>query len=207
MSDWFLERSKAKLAIANLAGFLDRWIRGRLREASEGELWVVNRSIWKRCRELATLDSPGKIASMGALYRTYKSYPLVKYVEAEESLRFSERMAADPEHFRTPLDDLSNEEIDSYIAWKRNKNPDDVDKLDATEQFALWRREGRRALPVMPRPGSLPSNANVRRPPNNQEGRGRSGHSSQTAEAKEKAPSDGAPEGQSHFSKQDRDVH
>ena len=166
MGDWFLERAKAKLAVAELLGVLDRWIRKGLREASDGDLWVVNRGIRKRCRELATLDSPGKLPSMGARYRVHKEYPLVKYVDREEGRRFDERM----KNYRFPLDDLSVEELDSYIVWRRNKNPDDVDRLSTEELLAIWKREGRRALPVLPRPGSLPSNAHVRRPPNHREG-------------------------------------
>lgn len=207
MGDWFLERSKAKLAIAQLAGFLDRWIRRRLREASDGELWVVNRSLWKRCRELATLDSPCKTPSMGALFRSWQSHPLRKYIDEEEMWRYDQRVKADPKFFWVPTDDLTNEELDGYIRWKRDLPPDALKGMSLEDQMAAWRREGRRVLPILPRPGSLPSNANVRRPPNHRERGERPGDPPKADEAKEKASSVGEGQGQVPFSVEDQEVH
>lgn len=199
MSDWFLERGKAKLEIAKLLGFLDRWIRQRLREMPDGDLWVVRREFHRDCKRLASLDSPTKNPSMGARYRAWQNHPLRPFLDAEDNYRAGPLL--------TLFDDLSKEEMDGYIEWRRNKNPDDVDKLKVEELLALWRREGRRVLPVLPRPGSLPSNANVRRSLNHREGGGRPGDSLKATEEKEKASTDRKTEGEVSLSEQGREVH
>ena len=157
MTSWFLQRNRAKLATAQVLGALDRMIRKRLKEASDGELWVMSLSLSKRCKELAALDSPQTNPSMGARYRAWRDHPFRKYLDEQEQRRYP------PE--RGPLCDLSIPELKDYIRWFQSKPPDAVDRLSIEDRLAMWKRERGRILPVLPRPGSLPSNAHGRRLP------------------------------------------
>lgn len=155
MTSWFLQRNRAKLAVAQVLGALDRMIKKRLEEASDGELWAQQLALSRRCRELAALDSPQKNPSMGARYRAWRDHPFKKYLDEEEQRRYPPQ--------RGPLCDLSIPELDDYIRWFRTKSPDVVDKMTIEEKLAMWKREKGRILPVMPRSGSLPSNVHGKR--------------------------------------------
>lgn len=206
MRDWFLQRSRAKLAIALVLGALDRMVRRKLRTATQGELWALNLDLNKRCRELATVDSPYKNPSMGARMREWRNHPLKRYLDQEEDHRFKERMVADPDYYKTPLDDLSDKDLDSYIAWFRSKSPDEVDRLAIEERFHMWRGERRRSLPVLPS-GSLPRQADVGRASNNSE---RTRHSFQVPkkmDAKEAQGSEPESESKGSFEIQDQEIH
>jgi hypothetical protein len=207
MDEWFLERAKAKLEIAKLLGFLDRWIKLRLRETSDGDLWTVRREFHKDCWRLAALENPtGKNPSMGSRYRVYAGHSFRRYLDAEDSRRCDEWAEANPDKWKTPFDDLSNEDLDHYIAWRRDKPPDEVDKLGVEERFILWRKERPRVLPIIPKSGSLPSQANVRRP-NHQERSRDLAKVPAAKDPKEVPPKDGGTEEGVSFEIQDREVH
>lgn len=176
MHDRFLQRGHAKLAVAELLGFLDRWIRRRLRESSDGELWIIQRDFNKRCRELATLDSPHKTPSMGALYRAWNDHPFGRYLSEEQQRRSTEMERTDPErywgmHYYYRFD---KDEAWDFIdwSWKKKcgcKNIEEQHTLK--QQVELWRRDRKKFLPTLPK-ASLPSNQ-YGRPPNHQERGGR----------------------------------
>ncbi len=179
---------------------------------SEVELWEVNRSVLRRCKQLASQDSPDKIPSMGALYRIWMEHPLRKYILAEESRRFNERAELRPILFRTLFDDLSNVELDSYVRWFREKPPDQVDKLSMNERVAMWRRETRIVLPVVALPPlrggppPLPRQANARRPDNQERERPSREVPEKAGSKAEPSPLGGTEDGVS-FSIEDLEVH
>lgn len=207
MADRFLYRGKAKLAIAEVLGSLDRWIRRSLRGANAGELWAAERSMWKKCRRLAALDSPHKNPSMGARYRTWVDHPLKKYLDQENFLREKELEMDDPRAYWGPIYDLSNQELDEYIIWIKSKSPDVVDRISTEDRIAMWRRERKRTLPILPVRASLPSNGHGGRHSNNREGSGRLHEASNaTAQEKIQTPHREAA-GTIPFQEQDQEVH
>lgn len=207
MHDAFLQRARAKLAIAKLLGFLDRRIRRKLQEVTEGELWEIRRKFYRRVKELASLDSPGKLPSMGAIIRTWRDHPFKRYLDERESALYAERVRADPKSFWVPSDDMSDEELDSYIAWTRNKPPDSLRFLTVEEKVAMWRREIHRTLPIIPKSGSLPTNSDVGRRPNNRKGGGPSGVAAKAETNKASQAAHTETEGEVFHSPQDCEVH
>lgn len=176
MHDRFLQRGRAKLAVAEFLGFLDRWIRRRLRDLSDGDLWVVSREFHKECRRLATLDSPCKTPSMGALYRAWNEHPFKKYLDEEQLRRAYEMERTDPErywgmHYYYKFD---KEEAQDFIDWCWGKNRcfrKTPGCHSLKEHIMMWRVERRKTLTTLPK-ASLPSNS-YGRPPNHQERGGR----------------------------------
>jgi hypothetical protein len=171
MLDSFLQRSRAKLAVAELLGFLDRWIRRRLREITDGELWMISRDFHQRCRDLVTDGDPKKTPSMGALYRMWAEHPFKKYLDEEQTRRVDEMERSDPErywgmHYHY---NFSKEEADDFIDWCYSKgrcfhkNPG---CHTLKEHIEMWKKTRRKILPVMPPlpKSSLPSNVYGQRP-------------------------------------------
>jgi hypothetical protein len=173
MQDWFLQRGKAKLNLAKLLGVIDRWIRRKLQDTPEAELWEVRRSFHRRVKELASLDSPYKNPSMGARYRAHQEHPFRRYLDQEDLRRDSKQEMEDPSSYWGPTcGKLYDHEAVEFFAWKHKERfwDEDYDKA-----IKAWRREVGRTLPVLPKSGSLPSNKNVKRPPNIRKGSGRGG--------------------------------
>lgn len=156
---------------------------------------------------MASLDSPGRMPSMGARMRTWREHPFKKYLDEEALRRYDERAAADPSFYLTPFDYMTDEELDAYVRWGIDQSPDTFDRLSVEEKYALWKRIGRRALPIMPRSGSLPSNSSVRRTPNNREGRRLTGPFAKAGPLKAQKAADGEAEGQVFRSLEDREIH
>lgn len=195
------------MAIAKLLRFLDQRIRRELRELSDGELWAVGLEMNTRVRELASLDSPGRMPSMGARIRAWREYPFKKYLDEEGLRRYDERVAADPDFYLTPFDRMTNAELDRYIIWRRDQPPDTFDRLSVDDKYALWKRLGLKSLPVLPRSGSLPSNSNVRRRPDNRERSGPVGPAPKARPGKTPKAANGEAEEQIFRSLEDREIH
>jgi hypothetical protein len=205
MTDVFLQRSRAKLAIAKLLGFLDRRIRRELQEATFVELWEVRRTYHKRIKELASHDSPYKNPSMGSRIRAAREHIFRKYLDEEDLRRDSEQEKEDPLAYWGPTHGkLRDDECVEFFTWRHKEHfwDTDYDKL-----IRMWRREMGRILPVMPRSGTLPTNTNVRRTPNNRERGGRTGDPTPTH--KTGAPKAPVGEGESKvfLSFEDCEIH
>ena len=184
MNDMFLHKAQARLELAQLLGVIDRRIRRSLREMSEGKLWELGRQVNRRIKELASLDSPGKVSSMGAVMRVWREYPLKKLLDEEGLRRYDERVAANPSFYLTPFNYMSNEELDNYIRWRRLQPIDSFDRLSVEEKYARWRKIGHRVLSAGP--VQLPKYSDVRRrPPNNRERGGPAGPATKAADSKE----------------------
>src|SRR5688572_16525591 len=128
MHDVFLQRSKAKLAIAKLLGFLDRRIRRELREATYVELWEVRRTYHKRIKELSSLDSSYKNPSMGTRIRCHWEHPFRRYLEEEDLRRDLEREEKDPlVHWGPTYGKLRDDEYVEFFTWKHKEHFWDMD--------------------------------------------------------------------------------
>lgn len=172
---------------------------------SEEELWEVRRAFGKRAKELASLDSPHKNPSMGARFRAWRDHPFRQYLDREDHRRSLERERLDPPSYWGPTcGKLQEGEAVEFLTWKHKERFWDTnyDKL-----ILAWRREVGRVLPVLPRAGSLPSNVNVGRSPNNREGLGPSGPAGKAGQGKApKAPVEKAA-GEVPRSLEDREIH
>jgi hypothetical protein len=205
MHNAFLQRSKAKLAIAKLLGFLDRRIRRELQEATFVELWEVRRTYHKRIKELASLDSTYKNPSMGSRTRADREHPFRKYLDEEDWRRDSEQEGEDPLAYWGPTHDkLRDDECVEFFTWKHKEHFWDT---DYDKCIRAWRREMGRILPVMPKSGSLPTNTNVRRTSNNRERGRHTGDPTSTDKARAAKAPVGESEGQVFLSLEDCEIH
>lgn len=193
MYDRFLQRSQAKLAVAEILGLLDRRIRRGLRELSDGELWETSLAFNKRCRELALLDSPYKSApSMGALHRIWKEHPFKKYLDDEQARRSDWMERTDPERYwgMHYYYKFEREEAWDFIEWIWKKHRGCEDHT-VKQHVEMWRKERKKILPTLPVVrATLPTNR-YGRPPDHQARGGRPVHSPAEAPKEAQAPVNG----------------
>lgn len=172
MDDRFLQRSKAKLAVAELLGILGRWIRRSLREISDVELRNLGVQFQKRVRELALVERPDwGVPSMGARMRIWGEHPFKKYLDAEQALRSDEMERNDPETYwgMHYYYNFSREEAEDFVSWCWSKGRcfhKTPGCHSLKEHLGMWLKQRKKPLPVLSPSlkANLPSNAYGQRP-------------------------------------------
>lgn len=134
--DWqsqWLELQKVRLGISSILGWLDRWIKRRIRSASEEELLGAEVELWQSTKEGGERKSPAR----GKRLQDWSSHPLNKLLFDERVRREIEREGLD---YLGPLSSLSESELRDYLIWKGDKHGSVSD----------WRKDKKRTLPVIP---------------------------------------------------------
>lgn len=146
----FLKIHLARLTMARLLGFLDRWIKDRIEKSSEEELRTAERDLW----EWSRMDGEEKV-SLGRRKLKLSSHPLSKTLISERLKRDQKIELLNPSLYLEPLHELSESEIRNYLMWKGETHG----------SVGEWKKDKRRSLPIIQRTGDQSGRSN---PPRNQ---------------------------------------
>lgn len=201
MINWFLQRSRAKLAIAQVLGALDRGIRKRLYE-SEQERLKADRELYHRVKQLALEERPGQSPSLGVMQRIWSDHPMRRYLMEVRIRLDKEREALEP-----PRGILTREELIDFLSWRREDCRLKVWESSHEDFIKQWKRERGRSLPILPKPGSLPRQSSVGRIFNNPTRARHPLEVHQKMDSKETEASERESEDEGSFKIQDQEIH
>lgn len=134
----FLKIHLARLTMARLLGFLDRWIKDRVEKSSEEELLTTERDLW----EWSRMDGEDKV-SIGRRRLKLVNHPLSKILLSERLGRDQRMELLNPSLYLEPLHELSESEIRNYLIWKGETHG----------SVGEWKKDKRRSLPIIQREG------------------------------------------------------
>lgn len=109
----FADRYRALLLISQAIGIIERMIKQRLREASDAELFNLERQLWYRVNYLAKPEA-ARAVSLGRLKDLWFNHPFYKMLLVERDRRL------------TPLTEgislMSDEDIRNYLINKAERH-------------------------------------------------------------------------------------
>lgn len=130
----FLDRQKALLEISQLVGFLERWIRWKIKISSPQQLLSVERELMEKSREVQ-----GGRASLGAVHKAWISHPLHNLL-SEERIRREFLLENNSDDYLGLLGSgLSTTDIQDFLIWKGEKHG----------SLEEWKKDKRRSLRVI----------------------------------------------------------